>query len=185
MNKFDKSPAIHKLQDLDLPLGMMLQLFPNGQYKIHYAASDIVLLRNWAVNLQLELTKAAVTWLEEQKQTKERERLERENKIKLIANRPNAATAINQQLNQLSVEVPIEQMEHVPLVPPLPPRVLNTNKGMMEVSGDISDDDLQALGINILPMPDSSEELSIETIAEPLANGQLSDEQLSDAPVAH
>lgn len=147
---------MHKYQDLNVPPGMAIQMFQGGFYKILYAAKDVVKLRDWAAELVNSLTLEAKQYLEAEKSQKKREQLQREKKIKMIAN-PNATPELDDHLDRMNAHVPIEKMSPVSLTEPLPPRKLNTNQGLMEVAGDVSDADLELLGIQILPMPEEQQ----------------------------
>ena len=139
----------HRHIDLKIPPGMALQLHADGIHRIMLANRDIVKLHDWAVDLTKSLKGEALKHIELEKQEEERKKAERQERIKRVP------------VDQVSIlareEKRIEANEHnhlnhtpIPLTEPLPDRTIKTKSGeVLEVKGDVSDDDLNSMGIEI------------------------------------
>jgi hypothetical protein len=139
---------MHKYHELKLPPGMALQLFSGANYQILYAEKDIVKLRDWAADLTNELTQLAVNHLDAERREKLREKAERTEKIKML--QQDTDPRIDKELARLN-GAEFARMALKPLTAELPPRIVNTDQGRLEVAGDVSDDHIREMGYTIIP----------------------------------
>ncbi len=146
----------HRYIDLKVPYGMTIQLHADGIYRFLLDENDLVKLRDWAADLTNHLTTETLVFLERRK-TEEKNKTElRQLRVKKIPlDQTDAITATEKRITAEKFEplAPTLPPEPISLMQLPPNRIVNTNRGKIEVGFDVTDKEVIELGYAIVPEP--------------------------------
>lgn len=158
---------------------MALQPYTDGSYNILYDEKRIVELRDWAAVLANTLSDKAVAYLDSEKEKtaqKKREKIEKAKRkeidptVKLEKEVQRLGGKKLEMMGDADIapptianSLPKKKKVTKPLVPQIKPRTVQTDRGPMTIAGDVSDDEVRAMGFNIIESaatPDTSTDVA-------------------------
>lgn len=140
---------MHKYIELTIPSGTAIQMHADGIYRFLIDEKDLIKVRDWAANLANQLTRETLEFIDRRKKEEQQKMVERQMRVRRVTNETDDLLATEKRINSEEfgpLIIPDEDLPIPPLVELPPNRIVQTDKGPLEVAFDVTDEELTALG---------------------------------------